>query len=189
MDDQQIVSLYWERCTDAIVQSKEKYGAYCFSVAEHILQSREDCEECVNDTWLHAWNTMPPRRPNVLRMFFAKLTRHISFDRWRQQSAQKRGGGELPLVLEELSQCIASVENVEDALMAQELEQSIRSFLHTLPERAGDIFLRRYFFTESIEEIASAYRMTRNHVTVVLCRTRKQLRQHLIQEGYFYEAN
>lgn len=81
MEDQQIVALYWQRSAEAITQSKEKYGAYCFSVAEHILQNREDCEECVNDTWFHAWNAIPPSRPHILRMFLAKLTRSISFDR------------------------------------------------------------------------------------------------------------
>lgn len=189
MEDQQIVELYWQRSTEAITQSKEKYGAYCFSVAEHILQSQEDCEECVNDTWFRAWNTIPPSRPHVLRMFLAKLTRSISFDRWRQQSAQKRGGGELPLVLEELSQCIAADSDVEDTVIAEELEQTIRAFLHTLPERTGDLFLRRYFFTESVEEIAVAYGITSNHVAVTLSRARKQLRQHLKKEGYFHESN
>lgn len=187
MEDQQIIALYWQRCTDAITQSKEKYGAYCFTIAEHILQNQQDSEECVSDTWLHAWNAMPPNRPHALRMFFAKLTRSISFDLWRRRSAQKRGGGQLTLALEELSQCIASESDVEDTLIAQELEQSIRSFLHTLPEREGDVFLRRYFFTESIEEIAAFYGMTRNHVSVLLSRTRKRLRQHLAKEGFFDE--
>lgn len=187
MEDQQIIALYWQRCADAIAQSKEKYGAYCFTIAENILQNQQDSEECVNDTWLHAWNAMPPHRPNALRMFFAKITRSISFDLWRRRSAQKRGGGQLPLVLEELSQCIASEDTLEDTLIAQELEQSIRSFLRTLPEREGDVFLRRYFFTESIKEIAACYGMTCNHVSVLLSRVRNQLRQYLIKEGFFDE--
>lgn len=184
MEDQEIIALYWKRCESAIAHSQEMYGDYCFSVAYHILENQEDCEECVSDTWLHAWNAIPPSRPNALRMFFAKLTRSLAFDRWRNRSAHKRGGGQLPLVLDELSECIASEESTEETVIAKELEQSICSFLHTLQERERDVFLRRYFFTESLEEIASAYDMTRNHVSVVLSRTRKQLKNHLIKEGY-----
>ena len=187
MEDKQIVALYWRRCPDAIVRSNEKYGAYCFTVAHHILQSREDSEECVNDTWLHAWNAIPPSRPDALRMCFAKLTRRIAFDLWRHRTAQKRGGGQVSLALEELSQCIPSACDVEDTLTAKELAQSVNAFLRTLPVREGDVFLRRYFFTEPIGEIAASYGMTRNHVSVLLSRTRTRLRQHLIKEGFFDE--
>lgn len=188
MSDQEIIEQYWQRCESAIICSQEKYGTYCFSVAYHILNNEEDCEECVSDTWLHAWNAIPPKRPHVLRMFFAKLTRSISFDRWRSRSAQKRGGGQLSLVLEELSECISSDEAIEDAVIAKDLERCIRLFLKKLPEREGDVFLRRYFFSESLEEIASAYGITHNHVSVLLGRTRKRLKQHLIKEGYCNEA-
>lgn len=185
MEDQQIIALYWQRCADAITHSKEKYGSYCFAIAQNILQNPEDSEECVNDTWLHAWNSMPPHRPYVLRMFFAKLTRSISLDRWRRRNAQKRGGDPLTLALDELSQCIVSESDIEDTLIAQDLEQSIRAFLHTLPAREANVFLRRYFFTESIQEIAHSYGITRNHVSVLLSKTRKQLKQYLIKEGFF----
>lgn len=187
MRDQEIVERYWKRCESAIACSQEKYGAYCFSIAYRILNHWEDCEECVSDTWLHAWNAIPPSRPNALRMYFAKLTRSISFDRWRSRSAQKRGGGQLPLVLEELSECVSSGDTVEDTVLAKDLERSIRTFLQGLPEREGDVFLRRYFFSESLQEIASAYGMTYNHVSVVLSRTRKALKLHLVKEGYCYE--
>ncbi len=141
----------------------------------------------MNDTWLHAWNAIPPSRPDALRMFFAKLTRRIAFDLWRHRTAQKRGGGQVSLALEELSQCIPSACDVEDTLTAKELAQSVNAFLRTLPVREGDVFLRRYFFTEPIGEIAASYGMTRNHVSVLLSRTRTRLRQHLIKEGFFDE--
>lgn len=188
MSDQEIVEQYWQHCESAIACSQEKYGAYCFSIAYHILNHPEDCEECVSDTWLHAWNAIPPSRPDALRMFFAKLTRSISFDRWRSRSAQKRGGGQLPLVLEELLECVSTENTVEDTVLAKELERSIRAFLRALPEREGDVFLRRYFFSESLKEIASAYGMTCNHVSVVLSRTRKELKRYLMKEGYCYEG-
>jgi RNA polymerase sigma factor (sigma-70 family) len=188
MEDLDIIGLFWKRCETAIHFSQEKYGTYCFSLAYHILENQEDCEECVSDTWLHAWNTIPPQKPNALRMFFAKLTRNLAFDRWRHRSAEKRGGGVLPLVLDELSECIPSKENTEDQVIARDLEETVRAFLRTLQQREGDIFLRRYFFTESIEEIASSYGLTRNHVSVILGRTRKLLKNHLIQEGYCDEG-
>lgn len=187
MDDQQIVALYWQRSDEAIVQSDAKYGLYCHAVASRILQNAQDAEECVNDTWLRAWNAMPPQRPNVLRMFFAKITRNLSFDRVRRQDARKRGGGELPLALEELGQCIGRESPLEDALAAKELEQSVRAFLRTLPDRECDVFLRRYFFAEALEDIARGYGLTRNHVSVLLRRTRLKLRDHLQKEGYLDE--
>ena len=184
MEDQQIIELYWARSEQAIRESETKYGAFCLSIARNILSQEQDAEECVNDTWLRAWNAMPPQRPSVLRMFFAKITRNLSFDRVRSRTAQKRGGGELPLVLEELSQCIVRESPLEDALLAQELDRSVRAFLRTLPDRECDVFLRRYFFTEPLADIAAGYGLSRNHVSVLLRRTRTKLRDHLQKEGF-----
>ena len=121
MEDSQIVELYWQKSADAISETANKYGAYCFTIAENILHNTEDSEECVNDTWLHAWNAMPPQRPSVLRMFLAKITRNLSFDRFHAQTAEKRGGGEIPLVLDELAECLASKTDVEAAYEDREL--------------------------------------------------------------------
>ena len=107
MEDSQIIELYWQKNADAISETSNKYGSYCFTIADHILHSLEDSEECVNDTWLHAWNAMPPQRPNILRMFLAKITRSLSVNRFRARSAEKRGGGEIILVLDELADCLA----------------------------------------------------------------------------------
>lgn len=184
MDDQYILDLYWQRDSRAIEASQEKYGSYCLAVSRSILADHRDCEECVSDTWLHAWKAIPPHRPAVLRMFLAKLTRRLSFNRWKANTTQKRGGGQLPLVLEELEQCVGQTSDPADTLIAQELAESIGRFVRALPARDGDVFTRRYFFTEAIPDIARRYGLTANHTTVLLSRTRKKLRQHLEQEGY-----
>ena len=187
MEDSRIIELYWKRSSDAITQSKEKYGSYCFAVANNILGNTEDSEECVNDTWFHAWNAMPPHRPDSLRMFFAKITRRVSFDRFKLLSAKKRGGGEIAAVLDELAECIAAETDIENELIAKELGESIRLFVRSLPARESDIFHRRYFFTEPIERIASRYGLTSNNTAVILSRTRSRLKDHLIKEGYLDE--
>lgn len=187
MEDGEIVGLYWARDQRAVEQTEKKYGAYCFRVAQNILGSREDAQECVNDAWLKAWNAIPPHRPDVLRMFLAKITRRTAFDRWRADSAQKRGGGELTLALEELAECLSDEDDPEDAAVAVELGESIRRFVRGLPEREGDLFSRRYFFTEPLSQIAEGYGLSVNNTAVILSRTRQKLKQHLISEGYIYE--
>ena len=165
MEDHRIIDLYWQRDSRAIEASREKYGPYCLAVARGILSDRRDCEECVSDTWLHAWQAIPPHRPAVLRMFLAKITRRLSFNRWKADTAQKRGGGQVTLALEELA-------------------ESVGRFVRSLPQREGDVFTRRYFFTEAIPDIARRYGLTANHTAVLLSRTRQKLRRHLEEEGY-----
>ena len=184
MEDSQIVALYWDRNPDAIDQSKRKYEAYCFTVAHNILGNHEDAEECVNDTWFSAWNAMPPHRPDFLRLFLARLTRGISFDRFRRHTARKRGGGKITAVLDELAECLADETDLEDDIIARELADCVRLFIRALPPREGDVFLRRYFFTESIGEIAGRYGLTPGNTAVILSRTRQKLKLHLTKEGY-----
>ncbi len=173
MDDSSIVDLFWARNSEAIEKASQKYGGYCFSIAYNILGNHEDSEECVNDTWLRAWNAIPPQKPARLPMFLAKITRNLSLDRCRSKRAERRGGGELALVLDELSECLASESDVETEYEARELEESIRRFVRALPEREGNVFVRRYFYTESIGAIASRYHLSANHIMVILSRTRK----------------
>ncbi len=184
MEDSQIVELYWQKNADAIIETANKYGSYCFAIAENILHNSEDSEECVNDTWLHAWNAIPPQRPDVLRMFLAKITRNLSFDRFNARNAEKRGGGEIMLVLDELAECLAGGTDVEAAYEGKELEQCIQRFVRSLSERDGNVFLRRYFFTEPVAVIAERYDLTENNVMVILNRTRKKLKLELMKEGY-----
>lgn len=187
MEDSQIVELYWQKNADAITETNSKYGAYCFTIANNILHSREDAEECVNDTWLNAWNAIPPQKPGNLQMFLAKITRNLSCNRFNARAAAKRGGGEFAYVLDELAECLVSESDVESTYESRELGQSIRRFVRELPERDGNVFVRRYFFIEPVAAIAKRYGLTKNNVLVILSRTRKKLRTYLMKEGYFNE--
>lgn len=184
MEDSQIIELYWQRNPDAISETARKYGAFCFTIANNILHSTEDSEECVNDTWLRAWNAIPPQRPKVLRQFLAKITRNLSFDRFHAQKAEKRGGGEITLVLDELAECLNGGVDTEAAYEAEELRKSIQGFVRALPERDGNVLVRRYFFVESVADIAKRYSLTESNVMAILSRTRKKLKAHLLKEGY-----
>lgn len=184
MEDSQIIELYWQKNTDAISETAKKYGAYCFAIAENILHNPEDSEECINDTWLHAWNVIPPQKPLILRMFLAKITRNLSLDRLDARNAKKRGSGEIALILDELEECLGSRTDTESAYEAKELRQCIQHFVRTLPEREANVLVRRYFFAESIADIAKRYSLTKNHVMVILNRSRKKLKTHLLKEGY-----
>ena len=184
MEDEKIIELYFSRNEQAVAETDKKYGAYCFTLASSILNNREDAEETVSDTYLKTWHAIPPKKPDVLKMFLAKITRNLAFSRWRSLTADKRGGGELTLVLEELSACLASPERVEDRLNARELAKTIRCFLNTLSQREQDIFLRRYFFVEESDAIAERYGMKRATVLRTLSRTREKLKTYLTEEGY-----
>ena len=186
MEDTKIIDLYWKRDESAIEETNRKYGKYCHTVAYNVLNDYEDSQECVNDTWLRAWNSMPPQRPSVLRAFLAKITRNLAFDRYRARGASKRGGGQMEAVLDELAECadFSGKWNGEELYAAKELNEAINRFVKELPEREGNLFVRRYFFAEPIPEIAGRYQMTENNVTVILSRTRKKLRKYLTEGGF-----
>ncbi|MCD7739308.1 MAG: sigma-70 family RNA polymerase sigma factor [Lachnospiraceae bacterium] len=184
MEDIAIIGLYWDRNEQAIRETDLKYGPYCHAIAYNILENKEDSEECVNDTWLRAWNSMPPQKPSYLRLFLGKITRNLSLDVWKNKQARKRGGGELTLALEELAECVADTKDVEGELQAKELAETINRFLHTLPERERDVFLHRYFYMCSAKEVAARYHLRENHVPVILSRTRKKLAAYLQKEGW-----
>ena len=184
MTDLQIIDLYWCRSEDAIAESDAKYGSYCFAVSNNILSDALDAEECVSDTWLRAWSAMPPERPDKLKLFFAKITRNLSIDRLKAKLAQKRGGGETELILEELEQCIASAGNVETAYIVKELGSCINQFVRRLPERDGNLFIRRYFYGEDLETAAGRYGVTAHNAAVILSRVRQKLKRQLEQEGF-----
>ena len=184
MDDEAILDLYFARDERAVVETDRKYGGYCFTLANSILHNEQDAEETVSDTYLKAWRSIPPKRPSILKMFLAKITRNLAFSRWRSYAAYKRGGGEMDLVLEELAGCIAAPGGAEDRVNAKELARTIRSFLNPLPARDQDIFLRRYFYVEESETIANRYGMKNATVLRTLSRTREKLKKYLRQEGY-----
>lgn len=183
MEDYAIVSLYWLRNPDAIRESGRKYGAYCKKIAWNILRDGRDAEECVNDTWLNAWNAMPEDRPDRLGPFLGKITRNLAFNRWRSGHAEKRGGGELPAVLEELAESVCGGSDLQETMEAAELAAAVNRFLRTLAERERTMFLRRYWFAEPIADIARRYGIRENTVRSRLFRIREKLRRHLEKEG------
>ena len=184
MEDQKIIDLYWQRSEQAIQETDAKYGGYCFSIAYNILTNREDSEESVSDTYLSAWHAMPPKRPGILSAFLGKITRHISIDRWRRRSAQKRGGGEIVLALEELEDCLSDGYSTEEAVQKKELAVFINRFLDTLPETERNIFLCRYWYVDSVKDIADTFGFSVGKVNSMLFRTREKLRRALEKEGY-----
>lgn len=181
MEDHAIIDLYWSRNPEAISRTCEKYGKYCCTVARNILPDRRDMEECVNDTWLKAWNAMPEDRPSLLAQYLGKITRNLALNRWRTSRAEKRGKGEMPLVLDELAECVSS-SDIFRTLEIAELEKAINCFLYKLPERECNIFLRRYWFAEPVADIAKRYGMRENTVRTILFRSRKKLQCYLQKE-------
>lgn len=181
VEDSKIVDLYWSRAEEAIAESERKYGKYCYTIAHSILRNREDSEECVNDTWLGAWNAMPPHRPSHLSTFLGKITRRIALHRIEKNNAEKRGGGSVPLAIEELSECIpASGEGgVNETALADLLDR----FLDNLPEMARIMFLQRYWYLRSIREIARELGVGESRVKVTLHRARAKLKEMLEGEG------
>ena len=184
MDDKSIVDLYFDRDEEAIVQTDKKYGHYCYTIAYNILTNKEDAEESVSDTYMTAWRTIPPRRPSVLSTFLGKITRHISIDQWRKRSASKRGGGEVILALEELSDCIAGMHDVEMEYEYKEIVGIYVRFLDTLPITERRVFLCRYWYVESIEAIADEFGFSQSKVKTMLYRTRSKLRKQFAKEGF-----
>lgn len=182
MDDQRIVELYWKRSENAIAETAKKYGKYCFSIAYNVLANNEDAEESVNDTYMKAWNNLPPQRPAVLITFLGRITRSISISRWRARKAAKRGGGEIILALDELDECIADGKNVEETYIQEETAGIFRRFLDTLPDTERDVFLRRYFLLDSVASIAEDFGFSQSKVKSMLYRTRLKLRSRLEME-------
>ena len=182
MEDEQIIEMFFQRNQQGLAETQQKYGNYLHMITYRILGNNEDAEECVNDTLHQVWNRIPPERPSVFRMFLAKFARNCAVNRYKAVHAAKRGGGEATLALEELGECIAGNTDPEQSVMSEELSKSIRGFVRALPAKEGDIFLRRYFFTENVKEIAEKYGISPNNVSVVLNRVRNKLREHLKKE-------
>ena len=185
ISDERIIELYWLRNEAAITETSEKYGGYCRSIAYNILHDTEDAKECENDTYLDAWNNMPPNKPSVLSAFLGKITRRISIDLWRKKHAEKRGGGEMDLVLDELEDCIADKSDVEAVIDQQETARIISEFLDGLSVTERSVFLRRYWYAMSVKDIARGLRLCESHVSVILHRTRRRFKEHLTKEGIF----
>lgn len=183
MDDQHIIELYWARDEEALRHTADRYGQYCYAIAYNILAVREDSEECVNDTYLDAWNSMPPHRPHVLSAFLGKITRRIAIDRWRENHAQKRGGGEIAVALDELSECISDRSDVAREAETLEIAAAIQRFLNTVSDTERRVFVRRYWHMEPIADLAVHFGCGQSRIKSMLHRTRIKLQKHLKEEG------
>lgn len=184
MDDNGIIQLYWDRSDQAISATSAKYGHYCKTIARNILNNEEDAEECVNDTYLNAWNSMPTHWPEHLATFLGKITRSLSFNKYKHDHTEKRGGGEIALVLDELTDCISDADNVEEIIDRQELLKAINSFVRRLPINKRNIFVRRYWYADSVSDIAKDYDMLQGTISKTLERIRKQLKIYLTERGF-----
>lgn len=184
MEDEKIVELYWQRSESAIGATEKKYGPYLTKIAYNILANREDSEESVNDTYLHAWNSMPPQKPSLLSAYLAKLTRRASIDIFRRRTRNKRQGSEYALSLEELSDCVSESGSPEEALDVQLLGESINTFLRQQPEQVRNTFIGRYYFLDPVKEVAAYCGMKESAAKSMLYRTRWKLRDYLKEEGF-----
>ena len=184
MEDSRIVDMYWERDEAALKETATKYGRYLNSISFGILHDAEDAKECVNDTYNDAWESMPPHRPLLLSTFLGKITRRISIDLLRKKHADKRGGGEMALALDELDECVQGSGNVEDEIVRRELVKKISELLQCLPETERKVFMRRYWYIDSVAEIAERFGFSESKVKSMLFRTRNKLREELQKEGY-----
>ena len=184
VSDVYIVNLFWERDERAITETSRKYGAYCQSIALQILQNIQDAEECVNDTYLKAWDVIPPERPSKLGAFLGKITRNLALDKYKAYRAVKRGGSDFAVSLEELGDCIPDTSaDIQSQANAEYIGKVINDFLKSQPTLARKIFVCRYFYSDSITDIAKRFSCSEGKVKSSLFRTRNKLKIHLEKEG------
>lgn len=182
MEDRRIVELYWQRSEAAIAETQTKYGKYCHYIAYNILSDDGDAEECVNDTYLKAWDSMPPHKPTKLSTFLGKITRNLALNRLEAQKAAKRGAGVVPIALDELTECITDNET-SDPTDEIALRGALNRFLRALPEETMIVFLQRYWYFASVKEIAANRGISETNVKVILHRARGKLKSFLEKEG------
>ncbi|MBE6928573.1 MAG: RNA polymerase sigma factor [Ruminococcaceae bacterium] len=185
MQDDEIITLYLERNEDAIRQTEKKYGKALKTMAMRILSDEDDSQECVNDTYLKTWNSIPPMQPSHLSAYLHKLVRRISIDRYRGRHSEKRKPNEYTASLDELGECLAGEETPQGVLELQLLTQTIEAFLQTLSEQNRQIFLCRYYFLDPVKQIAKFFSISESNVKSTLYRIRSGLKEHLKQEGFF----
>ena len=183
MEDSKIIGLYLDRDENAVKETAAKYGGYCYSIAFRVLNSREDSEESVNDTYLEVWNSIPPHVPEIFSAFIGKITRRSAISRLRKKTAAKRGGGEYELTLDELSECIPDLSDPQKETENKIITDVLNSFLRDLKETERNVFIRRYWHMEPVEVIAGRFSFSESKVKSMLMRTRNKLKNRLIEEG------
>ena len=182
MNDQSIIELFIQRNENAIKESKDKYGNYCARIAANILSVSEDVEECINDTWASAWNRIPPVIPVSLKAFYGKLVRDIALSKYRTSHAKKRFNG-LTMILDELSECIPSGQDVQKTLEQKELSEKINSWLDGLPKEDRVLFIKRYYYGETVKSLAMVMNCTENQMAQKMLKLRNGLKSYLKAEG------
>ncbi len=187
LTDEAIIELYFERSEEAIESSMEKYGVLLRSLAWNILGNREDVEECLNDTYLAAWNSIPPERPEYLKAYFCKIARNNALDRVKERTRSKRGGGQINLLLDELSECISSEADTVRLLENAEITEVINEYLRAQTKQRRTIFIQRYFYASGLREIAEEHGMTEGAVKSLMFRMRSELKDEFLRKGYGYE--
>lgn len=185
MEDEEIINLYWNRQEKAISETDKKYGKYCNTISFNILQNREEAKECVNDTYLKTWNSIPPQRPNILKVYIGRIARNLAINQYERKNAKKRDYT-LEIALEELNECISSNNNVEKESDYNELVKALNNFLSELSQDKRKIFLERYWYLYSIKEISSNNKISESNTKTILLRIRKELKDYL-KEGGLYE--
>ncbi len=184
MQDDEIIRLYFKRNETAISATEAAYGKYLLKIAYNILANTEDCKECVNDTYLKAWNSIPPHKPAVLSAYLGKITRENAIDIYRKQSRNKRKPSEYAFALDELSECVSGNESTESRVDARMLGKEISRYLHSLTDEKQRIFVMRYYRCDSVKDIAAKLNVSESKVKTMLHRIRKGLKKHLIKEGF-----
>ena len=184
MKDTEIVDLYWERSEVAIQQTQQKYGSYLSKTAYNILSDFEDSKECVNDTYLKAWNSMPTHRPSVLSTYLGKIARQLSIDVFRKKNSTKRYASEYAVSLDELGDSFSDGSTPEQTYDAKLLDEAINRFLRTLPDDARNTFIGRYYFFDSLKDVAAYCSMSETKAKSMLYRTRQSLKAYLVKEGF-----
>ena len=186
MNDASIIEMLWKRDERAVSEMKQSYEKLCFHVAGGILSHREDCEECVNTAYMDVWKSIPPNRPPSLKNYLCRLVKNAALNMLKYNSADKRSI-EMALSLDELSECISDGKSIEDSIVAEQLGAAISSFLRAQPEKYRKVFVRRYWYSESVDEIAKFFDMNEKTVATYLFRVRKKLKEYLQKEGYISE--
>ena len=184
LDDKELIRLYFDRNELAVTETQRRFGGYLYTIAHNILGSVQDAEECVNDVLMRLWEHIPPAKPENVYAYFASVARSVACKRYKMKNAQKRGGGETAFVLDELADCCTDPDAVEQQIDGRSLRDAITDFLDTLKPEQQKIFVQRYWYVCSIDEIAEDLGISRSKVTVTLLRTRQKLRKHLEQEGF-----
>ncbi|MBR4955000.1 MAG: sigma-70 family RNA polymerase sigma factor [Clostridia bacterium] len=184
MDDRDIIQLYLDRDEQAISLTAQKYGSYCSAIARNILPDSQDIEECISDAYLQLWSSVPPNIPDDLAAYLGKIVRNLAFNRYKHNTADKRGGGELPAVLDELAFLVSGRDEPEQEVIGRELAAAIDGFLDTLPPQKRAIMVRRYWYSDSVGDIAKRYKMREGAVSMTLNRLRLKLRDYLTERGF-----